>query len=134
MKRLAACAAVLLVAGCQTWGPTWSELTGVRYNDITSLTDGPVVVNLVDGTSPNGAPREAIKVTPGVHKLVLQAIPPVPIAGGMQLNLEATEVDFKPCMRYYINARFTASTSTTWRPFVDYEEKIAGCQITPKPG
>ena len=43
MKRLAACAAVLLVSGCQTWGPTWSEVTGVRYNDITSMTDGPVV-------------------------------------------------------------------------------------------
>jgi hypothetical protein len=134
MKRLAACAAVLLVSGCQTWGPTWSELTGVRYNDITSLTDGPVVVNLVDGASPGGAPQQAIKVTPGMHKLVLQAIPPGAIAGAGQLNLEATEVDFKPCKRYYINARFAASTSTTWRPFIDYEETIAGCQVTPKAG
>ena len=27
-------AAALLVAGCQTWGPTWSELTGDRYTII----------------------------------------------------------------------------------------------------
>ena len=24
-------AIMLLVAGCQTWGPTWSELSGARY-------------------------------------------------------------------------------------------------------
>ena len=132
MKRLAACAAVLLFSGCQTWGPSWSELIGVRYNDITSMTDGPVVVNLVDGASPGTAPREAIKLTPGQHKLVLQAIAPGAIAGAGQLNMEATEVDFKPCVRYYINARFAASTSTSWQPFIDYEEKIPGCQVTPK--
>ena len=26
--------ATLLVAGCQTWGPTWSELTGDRYTTV----------------------------------------------------------------------------------------------------
>jgi hypothetical protein len=101
---------------------------------MTSLTDGPVVVNLVDGATPGGPRGQAIKVTPGVHKLVLQAIPPDPIPGGSQLNLEATEVDFKPCTRYYINARFAGSTSTSWRPFVDREEQIPGCQVTPKAG
>ena len=131
MNRLAACAAVLLVSGCQTWGPSWSELIGVRYNDVTSMTDGPVVVNLVDGTSPGTAPRQAIKLTPGQHTLVLQAVPPGAMVG--QINLEKTVVEFKPCTRYYINARFESSTSTSWRPYIDYEEMIPGCQV-PKAG
>jgi hypothetical protein len=129
MKRLSGCAALLLlvVVGCQTWGPTWSELIGVRYGDITSLTDGAVVVSTVDGLSPNTAPREAIKVTPGMHKLVLSAVPPGSVVG--MINMEATEVDFKPCTRYYINSRFAASTSTAWRPFIEREESIPGCRL-----
>ncbi|MEO5765161.1 MAG: hypothetical protein ABIR52_07620 [Casimicrobiaceae bacterium] len=130
MKKLVAFAAPFVLAGCQSWGPTWSELTGVRYNDLTSLTDGAVVVNLVDGFSPGTAPRETIKVTPGMHKLVLQAIPPGSRAG--QIDVEATEVDFKPCTRYYVNARFTASTSASWRPFIDREETIPGCKAPAK--
>src|SRR5262245_4304968 len=79
--KTAACAAALVLAGCQSWGPTWSELQGVRYDDITSMTEMPVVVNLVDGYSPGTAPREVIKVSPGQHKLVLQAVPPAGATG-----------------------------------------------------
>lgn len=126
MKNLIACAAVLFLAGCQTWGPTWSELTGTRYNDLASMTDAPVVVNLVDGVAPNNSPGLPIKVTPGPHKLVLQAVPPHAVIGF--INGEETQVDFRPCTRYYINGRFASSTGTDWRPFVDHEETIAGCQ------
>ncbi|MEP6678407.1 MAG: hypothetical protein ABJB78_03850 [Betaproteobacteria bacterium] len=79
---------------------------------------------LVAFAAPLTAPRETIKVTPGMHKLALQAIPLGSRAG--QINVEATEVDFKLCTRYYVNARFTASTSASWRPFIDREETIPG--------
>ena len=129
MNKLVAVAALFVLAGCQSWGPTWSELTGVRYSDLTSMTDGPVVVNLVDGVSPGTGPRETIKLAPGQHRLVLQAIPPGSVVG--LINMEATEVDFKPCTRYYINARFDNTTSTSWRPFIDHEEMVPGCTVTP---
>ena len=129
MNKLVAVAVLLLLAGCQTWGLTWSELTGLRYSDLTSMTDGPVVVNLVDGVSPGTGPRETIKVSPGKHKLVLQAIPPGAVVG--LINMEATEVDFKPCTRYNINARFDNTTSASWRPFIDHEEMVPGCTVTP---
>jgi len=127
MKKLTAFAALLFVVGFQTWGPTWSELTGSRYNDLVSMTDGAVVVNQVDGLAPTNSPWDPTKLTPGPHKLVLQAVPPSSVMG--LVNLEQTEVDFKPCVRYYINARFASSTGTAWRPFIDHEETIADCQV-----
>jgi hypothetical protein len=130
-KYAAMGAASLMLAGCQSWGPTWSELMGTRYSDITSMTEMPVVVTMVDGTSPGTRPLEAIKVTPGPHKLVLQATAPPGVTG--LLALEQTEVDFKPCVRYYVNARFASSTSDNWRPFIDREEKIPGCQLPTPP-
>ena len=27
----------LLLVGCQTWGPTWSEISGERYYNLTTL-------------------------------------------------------------------------------------------------
>jgi hypothetical protein len=129
MKKLISCAALLLLAGCQTWGPTWSELTGSRYNDVTVMTDGAVVVNQVDGATPSGQPREPIKLTPGKHTLVLSAVSPASVMG--TIYQEQTEIDFKPCTRYYVNSRFASSTSTSWRPFVDREETISDCQVPP---
>lgn len=107
MKKLTAFAALLFLVGCQTWGLTWSELTGSRYNGIASMTDGPVVVNQVDGVTPTNSPWEPTQLTPGLHKLVLQAVSPSSVI--RFINLEETEVDFKPCVRYYINARFAES-------------------------
>ena len=36
-----------LLPGCQTWGPTWSELTGQRYN-VTIMNRRPASINMVD--------------------------------------------------------------------------------------
>jgi hypothetical protein len=116
---------MLLLGGCQTWGPTWSEVTGVRYN-LTSLAVGPVVINQIDGSSPGNSPGQPIKVTPGRHSLVLQVTPPPSVVG--LVDLERIVLDVAPCKRYYINGRFAASTSTDWKPFVDYEEPISDCQ------
>jgi len=131
MRKLPALALLLpLLSGCQTWGPTWSEVTGVRYN-VSTMGVGPVVINLLDGYSPNNIPGQPIKVTTGKHTLMLQVVPPGSVVG--LVNMEQTTVDFAPCVRYYINGRFDSSTSTDWRPFIDYEEKIAGCQLPGTP-
>ena len=130
-KSLAAVGVSLwMLTGCQTWGPTWSEVTGMRYSDMTSMTEGPVIINLVDGSSPlQTGPRSPIKVTPGKHTIQLQAIP---LGGTMgRLALDDITVELQPCIRYYINARFASSTSNQWRAFVDKQESIAGCQVTP---
>jgi hypothetical protein len=122
--------AMLLLGSCQTWGPTWSEVTGVRYT-APSLGVGPVLINQIDGSNPGNSPGQPIKITPGHHTLVLQVIPPSSVMG--LVNLEQTVLDAAPCKRYYLNGRFAASTSTDWKPFVDYEEQISDCQAPAPP-
>lgn len=122
--------ATLLLGSCQTWGPTWSEVTGVRYT-APSLGVGPVLINQIDGSNPGNTPGQPIKITPGHHTLVLQVIPPGSVAG--LVNLEQTVLDAAPCKRYYINGRFAAPTGTDWKPFVDYEEQISDCQAPAPP-
>jgi len=119
-------ASVALLAGCQTWGPTWSEVTGARYN-IPALNEGPTIINQLDGLSPGTAPGEAVKMAPGRHTLILQVVPPPSVTG--LVDMEKTTLDVAPCTRYYINGRFDAATSTAWRPFIDKEERIPGCQL-----
>jgi len=86
-KSLAVGATSLLLAGCQTWGPTWTEVTGARFDDMASMTIGPVLINLIDGSSPlQGGPRQPIKVTPGKHTMQLQAVPPDPVMGRIALE------------------------------------------------
>ena len=122
--------AMLLLGSCQTWGPTWSEVTGAHYT-APSLGVGPVVINQIDGANPGNAPGQPIKITPGHHTLVLQVIPPGSVMG--LVHLEQIVLDVAPCKRYYINGRFAASTSTDWKPFVDYEEQISDCQVPVPP-
>jgi len=119
--------AILLLGSCQTWGPTWSEVTGIHYT-APALGVGPVLINLIDGSSPNNTPGQPIKVTPGRHTLVLQVVAPPTVLG--LVHLEQIVLDVAPCKRYYINGRFAEPTSTVWKPFVDYEENISDCQAT----
>jgi hypothetical protein len=126
MRKLILFGVLPCLASCQTWGPTWSELSGRIYN-ITSIETGAIVITQIDGYAPNTVGGEPVKVTPGSHKLVLQAIPPGSVMG----NIHYGEVTFdaKPCVRYYLNARFKTSTSPEWTPFIDYEEAVPGCQL-----
>ena len=113
-----------LLTGCQTWGPTWSEITGARYN-VTIVNRRPAIIDRVDdqGAFPN---PNLIKVTPGEHRLVVQG--PAPgWAGGpplhvMMLNVEA-------CKRFYINAQFQSTITQEWTPVVDFVEPIGDCLV-----
>ena len=104
-----AIAAPVLLDGCQTWGPTWSEVTGQRYN-VTITNRRPAIIDQVDNQGAFPDPR-LIKITPGG--------PPLHV---MMLNAE-------PCKRYYINAQFDTTITQQWTPVIDYVEPIAGCQV-----
>ena len=51
-----AIAAPLLLDGCQTWGPTWSEVTGQRYN-MTITNRRPAIIDMVDNQGSFPDPR-----------------------------------------------------------------------------
>ena len=119
-----ALAAPLLLDGCQTWGPTWSEVTGQRYN-VTIVNRRPAIIDRVDNEGAFPDPR-LIKVSPGEHRLVVQG--PAPgWPGGPPLHVMMLNAE--PCKRYYINAQFESTIQTQWQPVIDYVEPIAGCQV-----
>jgi hypothetical protein len=118
----------LALAGCQTWGPTWSEVTGRRF-DVVALNTAPVVINLIDGNGafPN-APGTPIWITPGKRRISATA---VPMSGGWTggTDLVEFELDAKPCERYFIVARFENPLGPSWTPFVDEIQQIVGCKL-----
>ncbi len=114
----------VVLSGCATWGPTWSEITGQRFN-MTIVNRRPAIIDRVDneGAFPN---PNLIKVEPGMRRLVVQG--PAPgWAGGPPLHVMMLNVE--PCRRYYINAQFQNTITQEWAPVVDYVESIPGCQL-----
>jgi hypothetical protein len=122
-------AALAVLAGCQSWGPTWTEISGNRYNT-TDYNRYPTGINLVDSNNPG--PRVGYgnynyyKLEPGRHNIELSAINTTPnwVPG---LNREMFVIDLEPCKRYYLNAQFENRLLADWKPVVDYVETIPGC-------
>ena len=122
---LAAVLLPLAVGGCQTWGPTWSEVTGARYpSGEIHLYRRPALIENIDSQS--AFVSDPIKIDPGQHRLVLSA--PVPGWPGGS-NLQVFMLDAAPCKRYYINSQFNNNVEPNWKPVVDYVDDIAGCKI-----
>ena len=114
----------VVLSGCATWGQTWSEVTGQRFN-VTIVNRRPAIIDRVDDrgafTDPN-----LIRVEPGMRRLVVQG--PAPgWAGGPPLHVMMLNVE--PCKRYYINAQFANTITQEWAPVVDYVESISGCPL-----
>jgi hypothetical protein len=127
-------ALVAALPGCATWGPTWSEITGMRYDRISSagLNVAPVMIEQIDGSGafPN-LPDQPIKIEPGNHRVVVQAAPlSAGWTGGTQLV--AFTFDAEPCKRYYVNAKYENPLGTQYTPFIGFVEPIAGCQLPAK--
>lgn len=116
----------LALAGCQTWGPTWSEVSGARYYNLTELNRSPTIIENIDGKGAFPISRyQPIKIEPGKRELTLQG---VPLRPGWQGTLQKLTLDAEPCRRYYINAQFDGPLSPSdWKPVIDYVEPIAGC-------
>ena len=116
----------LALAGCQTWGPTWSEVTGARWN-LAIMDRRPAIIERVDD---QGAfAQMPIKIEPGRHRLVLQGPDPGRPGGG---TLKEFILDAAPCKRYYINAQFQNNIGAQWEPVIDYVDDISGCRIEAK--
>ena len=115
---------LLGIEGCATYGPTWREVTGERYN-VAILYRRPALIEKVDGYS--SYITNPIKLDPGKHDIELGG--PAPgWPGGAPLR--SMTLTLEPCMRYYLNAQFQNNVSPDWQPVVDYSEPIAGCRTT----
>jgi len=111
----------LATASCQTWGPTWSEVTGVRYN--RAIADRwPARIVAVGSSSVFNVPY---KVAPGTYTVVVES----PRHSGFAGTLQEMTLDIKPCLRYYINAQFRDPVQPEWAPVVDEAEPIVGCRV-----
>jgi len=113
---------VVLLAGCQTWGDTWSEVTGVKWYDNEAYRR-PSIIERVDGTSP--LRQTYIRIEPGRRELTLRGTDPCWVDGGGRHDLT---IDVQPCKRYYVNAQYTSKASPDWKPVIDYVWDIAGCK------
>jgi hypothetical protein len=116
----------LALAGCQTWGPTWSELSGARWNRAV-MDRRPAIIERVDDQS--AFAQYPIKIEPGRHRLVLQGPDPRRPGGG---TVQEFMLDAEPCMRYYVNAQFKNNIEPEWAPVIDYVEPVAGCVVAAK--
>ena len=129
MKRhlLSALPLVVLLSGCQTWGPTWSEVTGEKYNRTIMFRQPALIERIGDGSPQTREPN--IKIEPGNYRIVVQGIAPQPRPGGG--NLEVFQLDAKPCIRYYLNSQYRNLIDPEFTVVIDFEETIAGCKIVP---
>lgn len=119
---IAVSASAVIVGGCQTWGPTWSELTGVRYTAVALDRRPALLVRVGDHSVGREDPY---KVAPGKYEVVVQA----PRQGPYRGFTKTMTLLVEPCRRYYINAQFEGRTGPTWQPVIDYVEPIAGCRV-----
>ncbi len=122
MRNLAAAAVVLTASGCQTWGPTWSEVTGVRYNRVIA-DRWPARIVAVGSDSVFSIPY---KVAPGTYTLAVES----PRHSGFAGTIQEMRLNIEPCKRYYINAQFQDPVRPEWTPVVDEVEPIVGCRVT----
>ncbi len=115
----------LLVAGCQTWSPTWSEVSGTRYH-VALLNRQPTVIEKIDGNS--AYPSRPIKIEPGRHLIEVQGVAQRPAAGGG--TLKTITLDIAPCKRYYINAQYARPVDVDFEAVIDYVDDVPGCRST----
>src|SRR5215475_11528036 len=116
IMRKAILGLVLTISGCQTWGPTWSEISGAHYYNVTILNRRAAVIEQIDGYS--AYPTYPIKIDPGPHQLVIGS----PQPGWPGPNLANFSLDAAPCKRYYINAQFNNAVEPDFVPVIDYVE------------
>jgi hypothetical protein len=122
LRTIAVAALALIGAGCQTWGPTWSEVTGVRYH--RAIADRwPARIVAVGNDAVFQTPY---KVAPGTYRLAVES----PRHDGFPGTILEMTLNIEPCKRYYVNAQFAGPVGPDWRPVVDEVESIAGCRVT----
>ena len=116
-------AAAVMVTGCQTWGPTWSEVSGTRYTRIDPDREAAILISIGDQSVGSVTPY---RVAPGTYRVVLQS----PAHNKFTGSEKAVTLKIEPCKRYYINAQFDNPVTPAWEPVTDYVETIAGCRVS----
>ena len=117
----------LMLAGCATWGPTWSEVTGERWYR-TEMNRRFAIIERIDNEGPlSGLP---IKIEPGRRVLTLRGPDAQRPGGGTRQDFV---LEAQPCKRYYVNAQFNNPLGPDWTPVIDYVEDVAGCKVEAKP-
>ena len=120
IRTLATIGLAALTASCQTWGPSWSEVTGVRYH--RAIADRlPATVVAVGNQAVFMTP---FMVAPGTYRVTVES----PRHDGFPGTIRDFELRIEPCKRYYINAQFAGHVGPEWRPVVDEIESISGCR------
>jgi hypothetical protein len=113
----------LLLAGCATWGPTWSEVSGAHYYNRATLYRLPARIARIDD---QGAfAQNPIKIEPGRHEIQVEGTLP----GWMGATIETIMLDVLPCKRYFVNAQYANLLQPRFTPVIDYVEDIAGCRV-----
>jgi hypothetical protein len=111
-----------LLSGCATWGPTWSEVTGRRFN--LAVVDRRAVEIVSVGGRTGWANNDLLRVEPGRQRVVVASFPHAGFPGGRQ---EEFVLDIEPCRRYYLNGQFENNLSPRFEIVIDQVETIAGC-------
>ena len=115
----------LLLAGCATWGPTWSEVTGQRFTR-TNINRFPAIIESIDGGS--AFVSDPIRIQPGLRRVQLQG-PSMAMGRAGGGDLVNFELNAEPCKRYYLNAQMRNNLQTEFEPVIDFVETIAGCTV-----
>jgi hypothetical protein len=119
--KLALAIATIAIGGCQTWGPTWSELSGARYT--AAIPDRRAAILIRAGNETIG-PTMPFRIEPGTYDIQVQS----PMHNGFRGSIETMTLNVEPCRRYYINAQFADPVRPDWEPVIDYVETIPGCR------
>jgi hypothetical protein len=119
--KLAAAIATILVAGCQTWGPTWSEITGERYTSVAPDRRAAILIRAGDESIGSVTP---FRIEPGKYDIQVQS----PVHNRFPGSIKTMTLAIEPCRRYYINAQFADPVRPEWTPVIDYVETISGCR------
>ncbi|HLX28073.1 MAG TPA: hypothetical protein VKV24_06265 [Casimicrobiaceae bacterium] len=120
-KWYAAAIVTITLSGCQSWGPTWSELTGARYTAVDPNRENAILIRAGDQTIGPGMP---FKLDPGKYEIQVQS----PVHNRFPGSIKTMSLEVEPCRRYYINAQFKDRVGPDWTPVIDYVETIPGCR------
>ena len=119
LASMMACGSIWL-AGCATQ-QQFSFLDGERWSRVELNTFDTQIISVDDKYY---SYNSRIMVDPGLHHIVF-ATPP--LDGFKDSPRKTMELDVKPCMRYWFEAKRVNGLTQDFEPRVNYVEPIAGC-------
>jgi len=122
MRKVGLAATTIAIAGCQTWGPTWSELSGDRYTAVAVDRRPAILISVGSESIGSVVPY---RVAPGQYDVVVES----PRHNQFRGSEKTIRLTIEPCRRYYINAQFEDPVRPDWTPVVDYVDTIPGCTV-----